>query len=127
MGKTTEKFIVGRGRLWLKNGRPDLDTILGGCNWSQYVSDAKKFDCRQEAKRKARKVGGVVYRFYPFTWKVELLQQKIPEGAVCNTCRGYRAWDGTCINPESEYYRVNVSYQDVCEEWGKGRWTKKTG
>lgn len=118
MAQAVEKYIIGRGRLWLKGGRPDIDEMLGGCEWSQYVSDAKKYSERYEAKRKARRVGGVVYRFNPATWKAELLQQKIPEGAICDTCWGYRAWDGACINPESEFYRVNVSYQDVCEDWG---------
>ena len=118
MARAREMFIVGRGKLWMISSRPDLLELPQSHLWSQYAWDAKKFDNRAEAKRKARKVGGAVYSFNMANGKTELLKQKIPEGAVCDTCRGYRPWNGVCNNPESEYYGTNVSYQDVCEDWG---------
>lgn len=112
-----DKYIVGKDGRWMKSSRPDLLRIPTGNLWSIYVSDAKRFDTRQEAKRKARMVGGSVWRFNPATCTKTEVVTVIPEGAKCDNCRKWTPFDGVCRNPDSEYYREPVSMEDVCDEW----------
>ena len=112
-----DKYIVGKDGQWMKSSRPDLLRISTGNLWSIYVNDAKRFNTRQEAKRKARMVGGVIWRFNPVTGKLKEATVTIPAGAKCDSCGRYALWDGTCRSPESEYYREPVSFEDVCDEW----------
>lgn len=117
MVKLPDVYVIGKGREWLQSNGTDMPDIPQKCTWSQYLYNAKRFESRFEAKRKARIIGGAVYRFDPLNGKAEPLKREPPKGAICDNCRGYIHFDGTCRNPESEYYRVNVSYRDVCEEW----------
>lgn len=117
MVKVPEVFVVRKGREWLQSSRPDLIGAKLEYIWSPYLYNAKQLSSRSEARIKARKTGGTVYRFNPVTGDAVSLKRELPPGAICDTCRGYTAWDGACINPESEYYRTNVSYMDVCEDW----------
>ena len=117
MAKLPEQFIIGKGREWLMSSRPDILELPHSHVWSRYTYDAKRFEDRREAKRKARAVGGAVFRFDFLNGKTELIQQKIPEGAVCDSCHWWSGWDGLCRNGASENYRAPTSMNDVCEEW----------
>lgn len=118
MATIQDKYIVGKGREWLKSSRPDLLALPQASLFSIYVHDAKQFDTRREAKRAARKIGGTVWQFNPVTGKRTEMVVVIPPGAKCDNCRKWTPYDGICRNPESEYYREPVSMEDVCEEYG---------
>ena len=127
MARIVEKFIVRKGRDWLRSSRPDLIDIPIANLFSVYLNDAKEFDTRKDAKKTAKKVGGEVWLFVRATGRHELVWQKPPDGATCGTCRKYAGYDGECKKPESEFYRVPVSITDCCDEWeGQEAWTKKT-
>ena len=117
MAKIEEFFIVGKGRDWLISNRPDVLRLPNAHIWSQHIYDAKRFENRRDARKKAREVGGKIWLFCPATGKKSEVTVTLPEGAVCDTCRGYTPYDGICRKPESEYYREPVSYMGVCEEW----------
>ena len=117
MVKVPEFFIVRKDGLWLVSGRPDLLQLPNSHTFSQYTYDAKKFNSRYEAKRKARKIGGEVWKFIPALGKTELVTVKPPEGAKCDNCRKWTPFDGICRNPESENYRDPVSMENVCDDW----------
>lgn len=117
MVMVADKFIVSKGKEWLKCTRPDILELSHDHVYSISAYDAKKFDTRQEAKRYARKIGGKVWAFNPATGNKTEIVNVVPEGANCDKCKWYRPLDGTCRNPESEYYKEPVSYQDICEDW----------
>ena len=117
MVTVADKFIVGKDREWLKCTRPDILKLPHDHVYSISPYDAKKFDTRQEARRYARKIGGKVWTFNPATGNRTESVKAVPEGANCDKCRWYNPIDGTCRNPESEYYKEQVSYQDICEDW----------
>jgi hypothetical protein len=117
MVKVADKFIVSKGKEWLMCDRQDFLELPHSHVYSIYVYDAKKFDTRLEAKRYARKVGGKVWTFNQATGNRKELVSTVPVDADCDKCLWYRPWDGTCRNPESEYYKEPVSYQDICEDW----------
>ena len=118
MARVEDKYIVAKGREWLMSGRPDLLELPHAHVFSIYIHDAKQFDSRREAKKRARKVGGTVWVFNPVTGKREECVSAVPPGAKCDTCRKWTPYDGVCRNPDSENYRVPVSMEDVCDEWG---------
>ena len=127
MARIVEKYIVGKGREWLKSSRPDLLEIPMGNLFSVYLNDAKEFDTRKEAKQKAKKVGGEVWLFIRVTGYHEKVWTNPPDGAKCGGCRRYTGWDGECKNPNSEHYRVPVSVEDSCDEWEEPEaWMKRT-
>ena len=117
MARVEDKYIVGKGREWLKSSRPDLLQLPESILFSIYIHDAKQFDTRREARRKARKIGGTVWQFNPATGNKTEVVVTIPKGAKCDNCRTWTPYDGVCKNTESEYYREPVSMDDVCEEW----------
>ena len=117
MVKVPDQYIVGKGGQWLKSSRPDLLRVPTDNLWRIYVHDAKRFNTRQEAKRKARMVGGTIWLFNPATGSKSEIVSAIPPGAKCDNCRKWTPFDGVCRNPESENYREPVSMEDVCEEW----------
>lgn len=108
--------MIGRGREWLQKCGDSTDRRPGNA-WDQYLYDARRFTSRSEARQQARKAGGTVYRFDPLSGDVSPLAPEAPDGSLCDRCRGYSAWSGMCVNPKSEFFRVNVSYTDVCAEW----------
>ena len=110
-------FIIRKGREWLKSSRPDLLEIPYAHLFSGYLYDAKEFETRKEALRTAKRIGGEVWRFFRVTGKRELVWTPPPKDAKCDNCRKYTGYDGSCKNPESEYYKVPVSLSDVCDEW----------
>ena len=127
MARVVEKYIVRKGRDWLRSSRPDLIDIPIANLFSVYLNDAKEFDTRKDAKKTAKKVGGEVWLFVRATGRHELVWQKPPDGAVCGGCRRYAGWDGECKNPHSENYRTPVSTKDSCDEWEEPEaWTKRT-
>ena len=131
MVRVADQYIVGKNGKWLKSSRPDLLRVPTDGLWSIYVHDAKRFNTRQEAKRKARMVGGTIWLFNPATGSKSEIVSVIPPGAKCDNCRKWTPFDGICRNPESEYCREPVSMEDVCDEWeekehGRKRQTDST-
>ena len=123
-----DKYIVEKAGKYLITTRPDLL----GCDLSRVfresVYDAKRYDTAKEANRAAKKIGGAVWRFNPVTGNKQRITHQIPDNAKCDTCGKYVPFDGSCRNPDSEFYREPVSMEDVCEEWKeKTPWMKKTG
>ena len=123
-----DKYIVEKAGKYLITTRPDLL----GCDLSRVfresVYDAKRYDTAKEANRTAKKVGGTVWRFNPATGNKQRITPQIPDNAKCDPCRKYIPFDGSCRNPDSEFYREPVSMEDVCEEWKeKTTWMRKTG
>lgn len=112
-----EKYIIRKDNCWVKSSRPDLLDLQIPNLFSQYLYDAKEFDTRREAKKAAMKIGGEVWLFDRITGRKELAWRKPEEGARCDTCRKYAGYDGECKNPKSEYYRIYVGINDVCDEW----------
>jgi len=112
-----DKYVVRKGKEWLMSSRPDLLELPHKHVFSQYVNDAKRFETRKEARRKAKMIGGTVWTFNPVTGKHAESVIQIPAGAKCDNCYGYRPITGLCLNGDSEYYGVPVSMDDICEDW----------
>lgn len=117
MVKVADKYIVSKGKEWLKCDRNDLLNLSHDHVYSNSVYDAKQFDTIFDAKRKARKIDGKIWSFNPATGSRTEIICRIPEGAKCGLCRWDTPMNGNCRNPVSEYYREAVSCDDVCEEW----------
>ena len=117
MVKQGDVYVIGKGREWLQAVRPDIRQMPTGRLWGQYLFSAKRYENLREAKKKARSVGGTVYRFDPLNGKTEPVSGMIPQGADCDGCRWWNGWDGICRNGKSENYRVPMSMRDVCGEW----------
>jgi len=111
--KVPEYYIIGKNKEWLIR----VDRTAHNHVWSKYLWDAKKFDNYLEAKLRAREMDGELYRFSQITGKAERIVHEIPESAHCDNCKYYTPYDGVCRNPNSEIYRVPVSYHGRCEEW----------
>ena len=117
MAKVSEKFIIRKDGDWLRSSRPDMVNVPLANLFSPYIYDAKEYDSRKRAKKKAMEIGGEVWVFVRATGLRELSWKKPPEGAKCGNCRMYAAYDGECKNPKSEYHRTAVSIGDECDEW----------
>ena len=112
-----ETYIVGRKNAWLGVNRPDITQMPENHLWRNSKYEAKRFKDCKEARERAKRYGGQVYRFSSLTGKAELITPV--KQRICDTCRKYTAFDGTCKNGSSEYYGVPVSIRDSCGEWGE--------
>ena len=119
MAEIVMQYIVRKDKRWLMSGRPDVLDMPPAHVFSPSMYDAQRFDRRADASRAARRIGGTVYKFWPALGKFEAYTAELPCGAKCDNCRMWRPYDGVCRHPDSEYYRTQVSMNDVCDEWGK--------